>query len=279
MNSSRTVPVLMYHHVTPEGGMINVSPENFEDQLRWLRDHGYRSLTTDEFAAHVRGQAAPRKSLLITFDDGYLDNWVYAYPLLRQYGFSATIFLVTSWVNHGPVRLHAGQGQLPRTPPHAECEARIAEGRSDDVILRWSEIQAARESGVFEFHSHTHTHTRWDITHPTDKNRHMADELAASRDTLQRELGSVSEHFCWPQGYFDADYIALAQQAGFRYLYTTLAFGQNRPGGQPERLYRFAVRNTRGASVGRRIRVAAHPVIGPAFNAFKRWKRGLRDAA
>ncbi|OYV48138.1 MAG: hypothetical protein B7X10_03535, partial [Burkholderiales bacterium 21-58-4] len=100
--------------------------------------------------------------------------------------------------------------------------------------------------------------------------------LALSRAALQANLGEVSEHFCWPQGYFDADYVRIAQEEGFRYLYTTQAFGQNRPGTDPASIYRFAVRNTSGGSFGRRIQIAAHPIVGPLFNHWKRWQRGLR---
>jgi peptidoglycan/xylan/chitin deacetylase (PgdA/CDA1 family) len=276
MKSTQTVPVLMYHHVSPVEGMINVVPANFEQQLLWLKRRGYRSLTSEEFAGHLNGNPVPAKSVLITFDDGYLDNWVYAYPLLKKYGYTALVFLVTSWINDGPLRHCLGQGELPETPSHRECEERISNGQSDDVILRWSEIKAMRDDGVLEFHSHTHTHTRWDLSAPEEKNIHMAQELALSRSALQDHLGHVSEHFCWPQGYFDADYIRLAQEAGFRYLYTTQAFGQNRAGTDPAHLYRFAVRNTSGNSVGRRIQVAAHPVVGPLFNKWKLWKRSLR---
>lgn len=277
MTRKQTVPVLMYHHVSPVDGMITVSTANFEHQLKWLKSHGYHSLTCDEFAGHLEGRPVQPRSVLITFDDGYLDNWVYAYPLLKQYGFKGVVFLVTSWIGDGPVRPHLGQNALPETPSHRDCEERIEQGRADEVMLRWSEIEAMRADGTFEFHSHTHTHTRWDLGPDKDnKNAHMAAELEASRAVLQERLGSVSQHFCWPQGYFDPDYVKLAQQAGFRYLYTTKAFGQNRPGTDPAHIYRFAVRNTTGQSVGRRIRVAAHPVIGPLFNRYKVWKRGLR---
>ncbi|WP_345797681.1 polysaccharide deacetylase family protein [Castellaniella sp. MT123] len=268
------VPVLMYHHVRPGGGMIAATPEHFEDQLRWLARHGYRTLSTDEFTCHLRQGGAPRRSVLITFDDGYLDNWVYAAPLLRRYGMRATIFVVTGWVGQGPVRPHLGDDRaLPETPEHHECERRIDRGRADEVILRWSEIQALREQGLMEFHSHTHTHTRWDQL-DVDKNAHMQDELALSRDALMRNLGEVSDQLCWPQGYFDADYIRIAQDAGFRHLYTTRAFGRNRPGSDPASIFRFAVRDTTGASLGRRIHVAANPMLAPVFNGWKRWKRG-----
>lgn len=279
MNASVSVPVLMYHHVSPSGGMIAASPENFEDQLVWLARHGYRSITADQFAGHLAGRRIPAKSVLITFDDGYLDNWIYAYPLLKKHGFHAVIFLVTSWVGNGPVRNVLGQGPLAPTPEHRECERLIEQGRSDEVILRWSEIQAMQADGVIEFHSHTHTHTRWDKSRPADKNTLMAQELADSRAALQENLGHVSEHFCWPQGYFDDDYISLAQQAGFRYLYTTQAFGQNRAGTDPAHIHRFAVRNTTGASVGRRVRIAASPIAGPLFNSWKLWTRSLRKRA
>jgi peptidoglycan/xylan/chitin deacetylase (PgdA/CDA1 family) len=279
MKHTRTVPVLMYHHVSPVEGMINVTPSNFEDQLQWLKRHGYRSLSSDEFAAHLDGKPAPARSVLITFDDGYLDNWVYAYPLLKKYGYTAMVFLVTSWVGEGGLRHCLGQGELPEAPSHQDCEARIAQGRGDEVVLRWSEIKAMRDDGVIEFHSHTHTHTRWDLSTPAEKNTHIAEELALSRAALETHLGGVSDHFCWPQGYFDADYTRLAKEAGFRYLYTTQAFGQNRPGTDPAHIYRFAVRNTSGHSVGRRIRVAAHPLIGPLFNKWKLWKRSLRKRA
>ncbi len=276
MGHAQVVPVLMYHHVSPSPGMITVTVEHFEDQLRWLRRHGYRSLSSAEFAGHLAGKPVPSKSVLITFDDGYLDNWVYAYPLLKQYGYTAMLFLVTSWARDGAVRPFLGQGELPDTPDHRECEARIAQGRSDEVILRWSEARALQEDGVFEIHSHTSTHTRWDLHDPEHKNMHMARELSEARQALDTHLGGVSDHHCWPQGYFDADYIDLAQQAGFRHLYTTMAFGSNRAGTDPAYISRFAVRNTSGQSVGRRIWVARNPVVGPVFNRFKLWKRRNR---
>lgn len=277
MNHKRSVPVLMYHHITPAGGMINATPQNFESQLQWLDRHGYRTLTCAQFAQHLSGRPAPDKSVLITFDDGYLDNYVYAYPLLKKYGFNAVIFLVTSWIGEGPLRATMDQGNVPCTPDHAASMKLLEQGQYDAVVLRWSEVQHMADDGVFEFHSHTHTHTRWDKTDPQNKNQHMQRELALSRQTLEQRLGSVSEHFCWPQGYFDVEYQQLAKDAGFCYLYTTHAFGQNLPGGDPAHIYRFAVRNTQGGSVGRRIVVASHPLIGPVFNRWKLWKRARRQ--
>lgn len=271
MTYAYSVPVLMYHHVSPAGGFISVSPENFESQLKWLAEHGYRALTTTEFIDHLEGRKpAPARSVLITFDDGYLDNWIYAYPLLKRHGYHATFFIVTGQIGDGPVRDVMPQED---TISHQECEMRLAQGRSDSVMLRWSEILAMREGGYAEFHSHTHTHTRWDRVEAAHKNERMREELQQSREALLAHLGDVSDQLCWPQGYFDADYQRIAAEAGFTYLYTTEAFGQNRAGDDPAHIHRFAVRNTHGASVGRRIRIAEGRLIGPLFHAWKRWRR------
>lgn len=273
-NSS--IPVLMYHHVRPNAGMIACTPENFENQLIWLKKNGYRSLSLDEFAQHLSGKDVG-KAVLITFDDGYLNNWVYAFPLLKKYGFKATIFLVTSWVNQGDIRPTSNMiGSLPECPDHYQCEAMINAGCSDAVILRWSEIKAMQDSGLVEFHSHTHTHTRWDKVSPKEKNAKIQWELVSSRQTLQEQLGAVSEHLCWPQGYFDADYISIAQQLGFNYLYTTHAFGRNTSTTPAHHIYRFAVRNRSGKTLGKRIRASHHPFIAPFFNSFKQWHRARR---
>lgn len=277
MARNPVVPVLMYHHVTPEGGFINATPEHFRDQLAWLRQHGYHSLTCAQLADHLAGKPIPKRSVLLTFDDGYLDNYVYAWPLLKEYGFNAVVFLVTSWIGDGPVRPHAGDStQLPATPDHQACMQLLEQGLTDDFALRWSEVELMQADGVIEFHSHTHTHTRWDKTDPAQKNQHIQQELRLSRQTLLERLGNCSEHFCWPQGYFDEDYVRIAQEEGFRYLYTTRAFGQNRVGSDPLSIFRFAVRDTNGASLGRRVKIAAAPVVGRLFNAWKRWKRGQR---
>lgn len=278
-----SIPVLMYHHVRPGGGMIACTPEHFESQLQWLQNNHYVGITLDEFAQHLAGEnIAARyggaKPVLITFDDGYLNNWVYAFPLLERYGFKATVFLVTDWLHHGELRSNSAMavGAVPDCPDHHQCEALIAEGRSDEVILRWEEVQAMQASGLVEFHSHTHTHTRWDKSQPAAKNEKMRWELASAKALLQQKLGIDSVHLCWPQGYFDTDYVHIAQELGYQYLYTTEAFGRNTSSTSALAIHRFAVRNRPGKTLGKRIRASHHPLIAPVFNTFKAWRRRQR---
>ena len=283
MKTANCVPVLMYHHVSPAVGSITTSPENFESQIAGLARCGYRSLTANEFADFLAGKPTPPNSVLITFDDGYLDNWVYAHPVLQKYSMHAVLFVITGSIGTGPVRPHAGQTDvtLPSVPCHLQSKAMVAAGNPDPVMLRWSEVHAMQQAGTFEFHSHTHTHNRWDLTNDTREVclQNLKQDLMDSREMLQRQLGSVSEHFCWPQGYFADDYVALAQATGFKYLYTTVAHGQNLVQTSPAHIYRVAVRNRGDFWLRMRMWFATHPTVGPLYNKWKLWKRTLRAKA
>ena len=137
MAHAKSVPVLMHHHVSPSPGMITVSPENFESQIAWLATDGWTSLTMQQYAGFLAGAPVPRKSILITFDDGYLDNWVYAHPVLKEFGQRATLFLITGWMGEGAVRPHTGQSGMPDVPTHGQAMAAAAEGKLDEAFLRW----------------------------------------------------------------------------------------------------------------------------------------------
>ncbi|NLY65642.1 MAG: polysaccharide deacetylase family protein [Alcaligenaceae bacterium] len=275
-----SVPVLMYHHITPSSGMITTSPGNFESQMAALVANGYTSLTARQFAAYMRGESVPEKSVLITFDDGYLDNWVYAHPVLKKHGLNAVMFLVTGWAQHGEKRPVNGSGQLlPACPSHRECMDMVDAGRASEIAVRWSEVHAMEEAGTFEIHSHTHTHTRWDLKlDRAGKSEAIARELQQSRDTLLSELNKETPHLCWPQGYFDEDYLQAAANTGFEVLYTTDAYGFNRAGGNSRYIYRFSVKNKPGAWLMHRISIARNPYIGPLYNRWKKYRKLRRQA-
>ncbi|MCE1171772.1 MAG: polysaccharide deacetylase family protein [Azovibrio sp.] len=212
------LPILMYHHVSPNPGLVTLSPAAFREQMAWLARSGWHTPGAREIEAFHQGQPLPRKSVVITFDDGYLDNWVHAQPVLAEFQLKALLFISTDWIGSGPLR----QGPQ-ECPDHRSCKARIAAGDRDGVMLRWAEVEAMAAAGTFEFHSHSHTHTRWDRQLPPGSARQeaLAADLARSREILIQRLGSCSRHLCWPQGYYDPDYVATAQSQGFDHLYTT----------------------------------------------------------
>lgn len=214
------LPVLMYHHVSPHPGLVTVSPTTFRDHMEMLARRGWRTLGSADLERFFAGEPLPDKSVVVTFDDGYLDNFVHAHPVLARLGQTALNFVVTGWAGEGAAR--TGQ---PDCPDHRECKRRIAAGDADSVILRWSEMAVMQAAGTFEFHSHTHTHTRWDRRLPDNEQRllEMQRELRDSQHRLELRLGVRSRHLCWPQGYYQPDYVDLAQQEGYRWIYTTEA--------------------------------------------------------
>jgi peptidoglycan/xylan/chitin deacetylase (PgdA/CDA1 family) len=272
MKTAKAVPVLMYHHVSPNPGLVTISPENFRAQMRWLADHGYTSIGCNDLARFVKGELLPAKSVLLTFDDGYLDNYVYAHPILAEFGLKAALFIITGRIGDGPARACAGAGTLPDTPAHGACKEAVQAGRADEVMLRWSEVERMRAARSFEFHSHTHTHTRWDKAEPDRviRDERLAADLAQSRATLQARLGAATPHLCWPQGYFDPAYVATALAQGFTLLYTTLP-GTNEAMQDPLQLRRVVVKD--GADwLGRRLWIYSHPAVTSTYLTL----RGIR---
>lgn len=275
MSLGQPLPVLMYHHISPKPGLVTCSPENFRAQMEWLAKNGWKTLSTAAFAEALATGQIPRKSVLITFDDGYLDNWVYAHPVLQEFGQQATLFLITGWIGDGPVRPQAGQSGLPDVPNHKAAMAAAANGQLDTAFLRWSEVDAMRADGTFDFHSHTHSHTRWDrtVADQAARDAALAADLATSRATLSVRLGDVSPHLCWPQGYFDTAYQRVAKEAGFTHLYTTEP-GVVRRDVDLARIPRLVVKDKPAAWFGQRLGLYGRPLLSALYLGLKSGKKG-----
>ena len=261
MRAATALPILMYHHVSPNPGLVTVSPAIFRNHMEALAAAGWRTAGLEEAVTFFHGEPLPAKTCIVTFDDAYLDNQVYAAPVLAACGLKAVIFAVTGWMGDGPVR----EGHQ-ETPDHRECKRRIATGAPDSVILRWSEAERLQSAQIFEFHSHTHTHTRWDKTLPDSAQRETAltGDLTESRQQLEARLGVVSSHLCWPQGYYDDQYILSAKRLGFEYFYTTEP-SINRPNSPVNRIGRVVTKEKSGNWLLWRTRLYATPWLGGIY--------------
>ena len=270
MADAHAIPVLMYHHVSPSPGLITVSPENFRAQMGWLAREGWHAIGCADLARFLQGEALPERSVLITFDDGYLDNWVHAAPILAEQGLRAALFLITGRIGDGPPRPQAPAADAPHCPDHNGCKTRIAADDADSVMLRWSEVESLRAAGTFEFHSHTHTHLRWDRseTDPAMRDRRLAEDLAISRDLLAQHLGECSSHLCWPQGFYDTRYITIAQSLGLSHLHTTEP-GTVRHGTDPSRIPRIVVKDRGTDWFAARMTLYRQPLLGRLYLALR----------
>ena len=265
MQAAAALPILMYHHVSPNPGLVTVSPGIFRNHMEALAAAGWRTAGLDEAVRFFRGEPLPANTCIVTFDDAYLDNQVYAAPVLAACGLKAVIFAVTGWMGDGSVR----EG-LQETPEHRECKRRIANGAADSVVLRWSEAERLQSAGVFEFHSHTHAHTRWDkiLSDPMQRETALVDDLTESRRQLEKRLGVVSNHLCWPQGYYDDQYLMIAKRLGFKHFYTTEP-SVNRPNSAVDRIGRIVTKEKSGNWLLRRTRLYAAPWLGGIYAAMR----------
>ena len=214
------IPVFMYHHVSPhKGDMVTVTPDVFEAQMRFLAEAGYKTLSADELVEFAGGDfVIKEKTVVITFDDGYLDNYIYAFPVLKKYNIKATIFLVTDWVERSSeFGVRSLELKTKKLPNHNECKRFINEGKISEVIMNWDMVKEMQESGLVSFYSHTTTHRKCAELSDAELMR----ELQDSRRIIEQRLNKPSPYLCWPKGSYNSGAIEAAKRAGYKALFTT----------------------------------------------------------
>jgi peptidoglycan/xylan/chitin deacetylase (PgdA/CDA1 family) len=192
---------------------LTITTAEFERQLKWLHIRGYKTLFGTEFALALHGGLDTTRSVLLTFDDGYLDNWYLAAPLLKKYGFKASIFVVTNKIHDKKMRTIGTWKE-----------------QDDDRYLSWDEVDAMVESGVFEVHSHTHSHTKFWLneTSGAETAREIIDDIATSLHILRSKYSNDIQ-LAWPWGYFRKEWLSEITKMGINVCYT-MRPGTNYPG-------------------------------------------------
>ena len=218
---TRRLPVLMYHRIAADGpaalAACRVHPERLEAQLDWLRSHGFRSVGLDAWlgAADRRFGELPGRAVCLTFDDGYEDFAEVAWPLLRRYGFGATVFLVADLVGR------AAAWDAHHGPPAP--------------LMGWATVGRLAREGV-AFGGHTATHPYLTRVGPD----RLAEELRRSKAALEGRLGLPVRAFAYPFGFVDGLARNAAAAAGYAVAVTT-RHGHARWGDDPLLLPRIMV--------------------------------------
>ncbi len=183
------VPVLMYHEIadiaaTPS--RLAVSPDVFADQLAYLRDAGFNAITAGALSAILADGAGdlPERPVVLTFDDGYGDFYSQAMPLLKQHGFTGTLFMTTGWIGK--------EGEKKR-------------------MLNWRELAEAEQAGI-EIGAHTCKHPQLDQL-PENL---MREELYVSKSLLEDNLGLKVPGLAYPFGYSSAKVRQVARERRLR---------------------------------------------------------------
>jgi peptidoglycan/xylan/chitin deacetylase (PgdA/CDA1 family) len=184
-NGGGCVPVLMYHSISENlfgkshpYYQINTSPEVFAHQMRWLRNNGYRTLNISQLMLGLENHEDLSRTVVITFDDGYRDFYTDALAVMKQCGFTATIYLATDRIQDKPLRIDGVE------------------------YLTWRDVRELQQEGI-SFGSHT-------VTHPDLRSlgpEQIEYELACSKETIEDKLGVTVDSFAYPFAFPEQDKI------------------------------------------------------------------------
>jgi peptidoglycan/xylan/chitin deacetylase (PgdA/CDA1 family) len=181
------VPIIMYHSVNPKSDPVMnrliVSPKTFEWQMRFLKEQRYNVLPLEALVKLIKEKKIPPKTIAITFDDGYKDNYAYVFPVLKKYNLSATIFIIVNEV-----------------------------GRPQADRLSWDEIKAMQESGLITFGSHT---LGPEPLINIKSKEEVKMQIFDSKKILEEKLSRKVNLFSYPEGMFDAGTRQLVIDAGY----------------------------------------------------------------
>jgi len=182
-------PILMYHNIEkmPQGNDLFVTPAQFEEQMRFLRDRGYNIVPLSELADDIlSGKPVPRNTVVVTFDDGNENNYINAFPILKKYRIPATVFMVSDYIGRGG-------------------------------YLGISQIRRMSEAGI-EFGSHTRSHCNLKDV-PAQL---VESEVLHSKKVLEAVTGKEVETFCYPSGEKSSFGARILKESGFKCAVVTL---------------------------------------------------------
>lgn len=183
---NRTVMVLNYHKIANEHKSLSVTLDDFEQHMKWLQEYGYTCITPGQLYDFVaNGAELPEKPVLITFDDGYKDNYTNAFPIMKKYGMKGTIFVVTGFLG------------------------------VYDNYLTWEQAKELLDAG-FNIESHTYSHKS--MTEASDED--ISKELVKSRQTIKEKLGIDSDFMAYPTGTYNLHIAELVKEAGYKGAFT-----------------------------------------------------------
>lgn len=215
----RAIPILCYHQFSPgakTSHQLAVAAQVFEEQLAYLAHNGFQVIPLAELDAILsRKLPVPKKTVVLTIDDGYRSIYTIAYPLLKKYNFPATIFLYTDFVGGA-------------------------------AALSWRQLQEMQNSGLIDVQSHTKTHTSLAVTandaNQTTYKARVLNEIQQAEQMLERHLGTKPRYLSYPYG-DSSDYtVGVLKQSGYA-LAMTVERGPNPAFANPYLLRRTMVYN------------------------------------
>jgi len=192
----QAVPILCYHRFSKDCTSKLCMPENvFARQMKYLKDNHYRVISMDTLIAYLEyNKALPKRSVVITIDDGYNSVYDIAFPVLKQYGFTASLFIYTDFVAGGSA-------------------------------MTWQQIREMKSAG-FEIGSHTLFHSDLAAKRPKENEKNyikrITHEIVHSKEILDKKLNQDTRLFAFPFGSSNRQVINICKKAGYKAAVTVI---------------------------------------------------------
>ena len=205
--------------------------DQFDAQMKYLAENGYHTITPAEMLdAWEKGTGLPDNPVIITFDDGYIDNYENAFPILEKYNLKATIFLISDYI-----------GTYPN-------------------YVTWEQARTMQKSGLVQLESHTLNHATLTELGSPEEVRH---ELVGSKQAIEFQLGNTVQFIAYPCGAYTEEITKLTQETGYRAAFT-VNYGWADPGDQHFILDRVPIFGGNQHTFLRfKLRMAYAPIIAP----------------
>jgi peptidoglycan/xylan/chitin deacetylase (PgdA/CDA1 family) len=170
----QTVPILCYHRFGTRANTLTVTPQSFEAQMRYLKDNGYTVVPLPRLVDYLDGRIAlPRKSVVLTIDDGYRSTYEIAWPILKRYGFPATVYLYTDFVGAGDA-------------------------------LNWAQMKEMASSGLVDIQPHSKTHSNLTMKLADENEARYRERVRREVETpievIRERLGEATVSYAFPYG-------------------------------------------------------------------------------
>ena len=187
---SSNASILMYHSIGDNGVLFTVTKKDLEKQLIFLKNKKYNVIRLADLVGKLRNkEKIPTKTIVLTFDDAYRDNYINAFPLLKKYNLPATIFIPTAYA--GKEMLNSESKTIP--------------------VMSWQEAKEMEDSGMIDFASHSHTHPMMNKVSFEE----FIKEVEISENLLNQNLKRPVKIFSFPKGRFKPEHTDYFKKQGY----------------------------------------------------------------
>lgn len=196
--------ILMYHSITDNKDFFCVKPNDFERQIKYLRENNFNVISLDKLVWYLENNNFPPKTIVLTFDDGYEDNFTNAFPVLKKCNFPAAIFLETDILDNEKINKNGVVYKM----------------------LKWVQVKEMKNSGIIEFGAHTLSHPKLSRLNLMSVEK----EIIQSKEILENRLGKKCDFFAYPFGDFNEQTVVIAKnnfKAAFTVKNGAVKYGDN----------------------------------------------------